>query len=210
MNSFQHATTGHRAAFVVMAVLLLQACTMGGQMLKEADSSSIIADNEIIVVGTIELIPALGKEEQELSPSGVIDLAGYGGMNRNRAMIQFNNQPEASDYKFLINPKLDEMFFFKIPADLKYVVDGRVIVELGRRGAVSEILLPTGLKIDARPGDKAVYIGNLKFTRDDFNSITGVKLTDEYKSAVRQFRTRFGGKYKLRKAIVKPMPPRSG
>lgn len=204
MNTIHLMTRRLGAVFLAATVLFLQACTMGGQMLKEADSSGI-AENEIIVVGTIELSPSLGKEEQKLSPSGVIDLAGYGEMNRNRAMLQFNTKPEPSDYKLLMNPELGKTFFFKIPRDAKYLVDGRIIVELGRRGPVSEILLPTGLKIDVRPGDKAVYIGNLKYKRDDFNSVTGVQLKDAYKSAERAFRKKFGGKYKLRKSLLKVM-----
>lgn len=193
------------AVLLAGAALVLQGCSVGGQLLKEADGTAPLAQNEVIVVGTIDLTPSLGKDEQQLSPSGVIDLGGYADMNRNRAMIQFNSTPEVSNYKFLVNPELGKRFFFKVPVDMKYVVDGRIVVELGRRGPVSEVLLPTGLKIETRPGDKAVYIGHLKYTRDDFNSITGVKLTDDYRSASREFKKKFGGKYKLRKALVKPL-----
>lgn len=200
MKLFRQTEKSWQAAFLATIALLMQGCA--GQMLKQADASSVVADNEIIVVGSIDLTPGLGKEEQDLAPPGTFDLFGYGDMHRDRAIIRLNDKPEASDYsRFVINPVLGELFFFKMPAHLKYIVDGNIIVELG----VSEILLPTGLKIDARPGEKAVYVGNLTYIRDDFNSIVDVRFTDDYDQARKEFRKRFGDKYTLTKALMKPL-----
>ncbi len=183
--------------------MLLQACSMGGQRLKEADSLANVNNNEIIVVGTIELTPKLAHEEQLLNPPGVLDLFGYAKMNRNRAMIQFNSQPEASNYKYLITPELGKTFFFTIPRDMNYMVEGSVVMELSTRGVSGKIQLPTWFKLDIKPDDRAVYIGKLKYERDDFNSIIGMELLDDYKNAAKQFKKKFGRKHILRKSLIK-------
>jgi len=195
-----------RVATVVWSLLLLQACTMGGQVLKEANSFKAVGKDEVVVVGTVEITPKLAKDEQSLDPSGVIFIGNIDDVYRNRAMIQFNNQAEESDYKTVITPELGKTFFFKIPRDMKYIVDGSVVMELSPHGASGKIVLPTWLKIDIKPGDKAVYIGKITYRRDDFNSVTAVKLTDDYSAANRAFKKRFGSKYKLRKSLVRPIP----
>jgi len=202
MATTTHLLKIYRAVICVAAVLLLQACTMGGEFLKETDVTNAAGKDEVIIVGTIELTPKLQKDEQELDPSGVIDVMGYGEMNRNRSMIQFNSEAKVDGYKLLMNPELGKVFFFNVPNNNKYMVEGKVVIELGRRGIASEIQLPVWFKIDIKPGDKAVYIGKIKYTRDDFNSITDVELIDDYKNASKQFVKKFGKKYKLRKSLV--------
>lgn len=192
----------HVMALMVL-LSLLQSCTMGGEFLKEANSISEVGKNEIIVVGNIELLPKLQEGEQELDPDGVIDLFGYGDMNRNRAMVQFNAKPEVNGYKQVINPEMGKHFFFKVPIDNKYMVEGSVLTEFSRHGNTGKIYLPMSFKIDIKPTDKAVYIGKIKYTRDDFNSITQVQLVDEYKKANKEFKKKFGNKLKLRKVLVK-------
>jgi len=175
---------------------------MGGQLLKEADSLKTVTKDEVILVGTIELSPRLNKDEQHLDPSGVVDLFGYGDMNKNRAMIQFNETPEVSDYKIMMNPELGKTFFFKVPRNMKYMVEGSILMEFSRYGNTGKIWLPIWFKVNIKPGDKAVYIGKLKYKRDDFNSVTNIELIDDYKNASKQFRKKFGTKYKLRKSLV--------
>lgn len=157
----------------------------------------------MVLVGTIDISPALAKDEQSLKPSGVIFLGDVDAVYRNRAIIQLNNQAQESDYKTVITPELGKTFFFKIPRDMKYMVDGGVVMELSPHGVTGKIVLPTWFKIDIRPGDKAVYIGKLKYKRNDFNSVTGVRLVDDCATANKAFKKRFGRHYKLRKSLVK-------
>jgi len=191
-----------RFAALLISATLLQACSMGGQVLKEAKPSSSLKKDEVVIVGTIEITPRLTKDEQSLTPSGVIFIGNVDDVYRNRAMIQFNNQAKESDYKTVITPELGKTFFFKLPRDMKYMVDGSVVMELSRRGVTGKIVLPTRFKVDIRSGDRAVYIGKIKYHRDDFNSITSMKLVDNYAAANRAFKKRFGSKYKLRKALL--------
>ena len=187
---------------LMVLLSLLQSCTMGGEFLKEANSPGEVGKNEIIVVGSIELIPKLQEGEQALDPDGVIDVFGYGDKNRNRAMVQFNKKPEATGYKQVINPELGKTFFFKIPIDNIYMVEGSVLIEFSPRGNTGKVHLPMSFKIDIKSTDKAVYIGKIIYTRDDFNSVTKVELVDEYKKSNKEFKKKFGDKFKLRRVLV--------
>lgn len=203
MKFIRHASTAYHSGTLILVALFLQSCNMGGVLLKEADSVNNVAKNEVIVVGSIELIPKLQDDEQSLDPSGVIDLFGHGDMNKNKCMIQFNAQPKKDSYKTLMNPVLGKTFFFKLPKDKKYMVEASVLTEFTRHGNTGTITLPMSFKIDIKPTDKAVYIGKIKYTRDDFNSVTGIELKDDYKKANKQFKKKFGSKYKLRKSLIK-------
>ncbi|MCW8901783.1 MAG: hypothetical protein OQK75_10005 [Gammaproteobacteria bacterium] len=187
--------------FFVLA-FLLQGCSVGGKFLTEVSSFSAVKNDEVVIVGTIELKPKLDKDEQELDPKGVWDVMGYGAKNKNRGMITFNSKPESSGYKYVINPELGKVFFFKVPRDLNYIVDGEILTVFSRFGS-EKILLPTGFKINIKTSDKAVYIGKITYIRDDFNSVTRVEFKDDYNKALKEFRKKFGEKYKLRKSLVK-------
>ena len=186
----------------LLLVFLVQGCAVGGKFLPETGSFATVKKDEVVVVGRITLTPKLEKDEQELDAKGVWDVMGYGSKNKNRSMITFNSKPSPNDYKFVINPKLGNVFFFRVPKNLNYIVDGEVLIRFSRFGT-EKVILPTGFKVNVRSSDKAVYIGDLVYTRDDFNSITKVQLKDNYSKARRLFRKKFGKKYKLRKSLVK-------
>ena len=186
--------------FLILAILV-QGCSVGGKFLPEVGSLNTVKKDEVVVVGTITLSPKLEKDEQELDQKGVWDVMGYGEKNKNRSMITFNSKPVSSGYKYVINPELGKVFFFKVPRDLKYIVDGEILTTFSRYGS-EKIILPTGFKINIKSSDKAVYIGDIRYKRDDFNSITRIELKDNYRKARRVFRKKFGKKYKLRKSLV--------
>lgn len=178
----------------------------GVSILKEADSFNEINSDEVLIVGTIELTPKLGKDEQILSMPGVFDLFNAMDTFRNRCLLQVSNIPEAGGFKTMINPKLSKTFFFKIPRNSPYIVAGNITVDYPSPGTFDRgILLPTHFKLDIRSSDSAIYIGHLKYTRDDFNSVTKVRLVDNYKTALGQFRKKYGSSHKLRKSLVQPI-----
>lgn len=195
-------TTLFKSFALLLAILGLQACTVGGKVLKEADSAQTVAGKDIILVGTVELKPALREGEQVMdSPKGVWDLFGVIASQKDRAMLQVNNKPDDGGYKYVINPELGKRFFFTVPRDKFYIVDGTIFMEMRRTGTET-MRLPTGFKFDIKPGDKAVYIGKITFIRDDFNSITEVRLSDNYTSAAKEFRKKFGSGYTLSKSLI--------
>ena len=47
-------------------------------------------------------------------------------------------------------------------------------------GAFGQVFLPGKLKFKLRDGDRAVYIGTMRYHRDVYNGITKVELINEY------------------------------
>jgi hypothetical protein len=77
-----------------------------------------------------------------------------------------------------------------------------VFLEVG--SGMSRARFPGGLKVALKPGDRAVYIGTLRYHRDEFFEITKVSIVDEYGAAQAEFRKKFGG-VPLRKALMTPV-----
>ena len=190
-------------ALFFFSVSVLQGCSLPG-MLKETESTATLEQDEIIVVGKIELVPGLVEHEQVLEAPGVIDLFGAAEASKNKSHIQFNTEAVAKDVGDYISPELGKMFAFNVPANMPYLVEGFIITQIGSYGNSGKIHLPVAFKLDIKPSDKAVYIGHIKYTRDDFNSITDVELIDDYTDTEKLFRKSFGDRYKLRKSLIKP------
>lgn len=202
MKTYKYLNLFLSPSLLILTSLILQGCGIGGQLLKEADSFHGMAKDEVIIVGSIGLSPKLSTDEQDLNSSGTIDILGYGKMHENRCMIQFNSRPVADDYKSLINPELNKTFFFRVPRDMNYMVDSYILTDFSQYGT-AKMILPMWFKIDTKATDKAVYIGDITYIRDDFNAITDIKLKDDYKNVERKFRKIFGKKYKLKKSLIK-------
>ena len=80
---------------------------------------------------------------------------------------------------------------------------GTVIIMNNNRA--DYLRLPGVLTYKIHPDDKAVYIGTLRYHRDDYNTITKVEYVDEFDQALAVFQKSAGNSKKaLRK--VKPEP----
>jgi hypothetical protein len=58
------------------------------------------------------------------------------------------------------------------------------------------------LRATLRPGDKAVYIGTIRYHRDEFFTISRIQIVDDYGHANAEFKKKFGSKHSLRKALL--------
>jgi hypothetical protein len=188
---------------------LLAGC---GTIHPEATSLADVAPGTVIVVGQIELIPPLQPDEQQLK-LGTFDPLDIAGKLRHRAVLHLADAPRAAEETWeVINPKLGETFFFRVPRDKRFVVMGtittkRVTTKVTKRQVsedVAEILLPR-VEFDLRPSDKAVYVGTLRLQRDEFNEVTRAEILDQYSRASGEFTRKFGVGTPLRKALLKPL-----
>lgn len=123
------------------------------------------------------------------------------------------SEPKAEEETWeVINPKLGETFFFRVPQAKRFVVMGtittkRVTTKVTKRQVVedvAEILLPR-VELDLRPTDKALYVGTLRLHRDEFNEVTKAEILDHYSRTSIEFTKKFGTGTTLRKAILKPL-----
>ena len=203
-------------SLLAAAFLVLAGC--GPMPEKPVTSLSEIGADSVVVVGRLELDPPLRPKEQQIKP-GTFDPFGAGDMMRDHGFVWFSRSADtpAEKGEVVLNPKLGELYFLRVPKSTPYMLGGYILVQytlrsVGPRNFTvddARIEIPGGLRYDIRPGDKAIYVGTLRLHRDEFNEVTKAVFVDEYGPAAAEFKKRFGPGAELRKAIPRPPTART-
>jgi hypothetical protein len=203
-------------ALLTAVFLVLAGC--GPMPEKPVTSLSEIGADSVLVVGRLELRPPLRPDEQEIKV-GTIDPLGVGDAMRDRGFLWFGRSPDTLAEKgdFVMNPKLGELYFLRVPKNAPHMLGGYILTQYltrmtsPRSVAVDDarIEIPGGVRYDIRHGDRAIYVGTLRLTRDEFNEVTKAVFVDEYPAAAAAFKQRFGQGTELRKAIPRPQASRT-
>jgi len=177
----------------ILVLTLLAACM--GPARPPVHSMNDVAGDEVLIVGRVELVPKLEKGEQKVS-----------GRLRNKVMLltgvklkRFDSEPGPGDHRMRIEAIFDKTFFVASLKNPFYILVGELWMNGGDR-----VYFPGGLKVNVRPTDKAVYIGTLRYHRDEFFHFTKFDVIDDYERAQAEFRTEFGGG-RLTKALAVPV-----
>ncbi len=174
------------------------------------DSLAQVAPGEAVLVGRIELAPPLAGGEQQLKGLGT------SGM-KNRAVFitddHWRDLPgdlSMSDYRGYVGGEFGQTFYVAVPTKPLYVLRGIMYIFLtGTRQ--EQAWLPGGLKVDVKPGDKAVYMGTIRYHRNEFMDITKVEIKDNFGAESAAFKKKFGDSTVLRKRLaVVIAPPAKG
>ena len=170
---------------------------------------SEIGADSVLVVGKIELVPALRPDEQHINPPN--DVFNMRRHYLGRAILFMSDEPAYRERTAnALNPAVGETFFVKVPRSQPFLVRGSVTMEMrmnSGRLEQTDLLLPAPLKIDIRSGDRAIYIGTLRLHRDEFHEVTRAELRDDYASAIVEFRDKFGAAGAPRKALLAALNP---
>jgi hypothetical protein len=194
-------------AFIVATTLCLCSYAALGKTLKTIQS---LDEDEIVLVGRIELVPPLEEFEQNLKTIG-------SKRYKNAAMFVIGERPVdvqnpgLRDGKYADGVKFGEDFYLRRKKSDTLIYSGSIVltqsalVGHGRRASVDvgRLILPGGLKYEVQPSDRAIYIGTLRYHRDDYNAITKVDLLDEFDKARKAFIAQHGTSVTLRR--VKPV-----
>jgi len=184
-----------------------------GTIHPQAQQLSDIDADSVMLVGRIELVPALRPEEQDLKMTSFGDWDPLGGKQVmvNRAILYLTDRPDAprEPTRSVSNPPLEQLFFMQIPRRQRYVAHAVVFLKHRLRVTSSrtadvdttELWLPLRQEFDIRPGDRALYVGTWRVQRDEFNEVIGVRVLDHYATALVEMRKRFGGDAGLRAAL---------
>lgn len=199
------------------ACLVLAGC--GPQPEQPVTRLADVGADSVVVVGRLELKPPLRPNEQQLKV-GTFDPLDAADAMRDRGFLWFGHSGDTPAEKgdFVMNPRLGEFYFFRVPKNTPYMLGGFIRTQYvmkmisPRSVAVDEarIEIPGGVRYDIRPGDRAIYVGTLVLHRDEFNEVTKAVIVDDYAPAAAAFKQRFGQGTELRKAIPKTQaPPRT-
>ena len=218
--------TVHKILVGLIAITALSGLSGCVSEMAAVNSAGELGPDDIAIVGKIEIVPPLDKFDQ----SGLKTLGS--GKFKGKVQIVFdtkkpdpeNPKPEYSDN--IAQVPLGDVFVLrhrKAPAT--YYLGGYILTESqasysgyqGRNASISvgTILVPGGLKFHTANKTKALYIGTIRYYRDDYNTITKIRVINQYKSANREFRQRTGAKINLQQVKttrfkMKPLNPMGG
>jgi hypothetical protein len=181
---------------------LLGACV--GAAREPVDSLSGLGDGETVVVGRIELVPPLRKNEQKLKGLGTGRFENKIFLITDEHYRVLTEEPGMDDYAGRIEATLGKNFFVGSDSKPFYILGGMLYLDLGGP-EMNRAYFPGGLRVALRPGDRAVYIGTVRYHRNEFFEITKAVIVDDYERANAEFKKKYGAKYSLRKALLTPV-----
>jgi len=193
-----------RARLAANLLLLgaLSACV--GAAREPVDSLSGLNGNETVVVGRIELVPPLRKNEQKLKGLGTGNFENKIILIADEQYRTLTDEPGMADYAGRIEAILGKNFFVRSDRKPFFILGGMLYLDLGGR-EMNRAYFPGGLKVSIKPGDKAVYVGTVQYHRNEFFEITKAAIVDDYDRANTEFKKKYGTKTPLRKALLTPV-----
>lgn len=178
--------------------IMLYGCSMAGGKFSPSTIHSL-ANDEILIVGKIMLNPPLRENEQKLSWSArdafkdkafVITGDKYRGFD----------EVDGFSMRHLAQVDIGKTFFYREDLSDRLIYSGAYIqTELysdqSRRDG--KIYLPGGLQFALNKGHRAIYIGTIKYHRDEYSAITKTEIIDEFNEANKDFKEKYGSSIKL-------------
>jgi hypothetical protein len=188
-----------RLAAALSLLGALGACV--GPARESVSSLSGLNGSETVVVGRIELVPPLRKNEQKFKGIIVGDWEIKIVLITDDQYRQLTDEPGMGDFAGRIETKFGRTFFVRSDSKPFYILGGMMYLDLGG-SEINKAYFPGGLKVALKPGDKAVYVGTVRYHRNEFFEITKASIIDDYDATSAEFKKKFGAKYPLRKALV--------
>lgn len=187
------------AAANLLLIGALSACA--GPAREPVESLSELQGGDTIVVGRVELVPPLHKDEQKikgLNSSAFENKVFVITDEQNRVLTK---EPEVADYAGRIEAELGKNFFVRSNSKPFFIIGGMMYLDLGG-SEMNRAYFPGGLKVSIKPGDKAVYIGTVQYHRNEFFEVTKVAIVDDYERANAEFKKKFGTRISLHKSLL--------
>lgn len=166
------------------------------------ENLSEVGPEEVMVVGRIELIPRLEQADQQLDNIGSEHLRNTLYVVTDETWREKKGLVSSGDECF--TTKFGENFYIKGGNKPFYLLEG-VFYTRAVANLLEYATLPGGLKVELQPKDKAVYVGTIRYTRNEYFDITKAEIIDDYDRTNAAFRKKFGAKYNLRKALAVPI-----
>ncbi len=204
-------TSRLRPFSLAMILLAVAGCT--GAMLPYADSAGSVESDETVIVGKIVISPPLDESEQTLTTVRsqgccITQINPSAGRYKNKIILMTDaksrtiDDPSPSDYDGRIEAPIGSTFYVRAKRGKPlYVNRSEILMDVYGTGP-EKAVLPSGYKIDIRPGDRAVYIGTIKYYRNEFFTVHKIEILDDFEKENAAFRKKFGKKLALRKALV--------
>ena len=182
-----------------LLAVLLAACAPAARA--PLTSLNALGSDEVVVVGKVELVPALRKGEQKIRGMVVGNVENTMLLMMDEKLRPLPEDPRIADYAGRIEAPIGSTFFVRSKAAPSYVLGGVLFLDIGG-SSLQKAYFPGGFQVAARPGDRAVYVGTLRYHRDEFFEVTRITVVDDYREASAEFEAKFGKGQTLRKALL--------
>jgi len=183
----------------IVVVYLLCSCISSREFKGDIDR---LKDDEVILVGCVELIPALEEVEQEFHAIG-------GEHYRNRLFFALGDKvltykdvtwTNADDFVIAV---LGETLYLKQKYSGKlYISTPYIPLSLSGDMGSQRVYLPGPILIEVIDTCKIAYIGRICFYRNIYNEITKIEVRDEFDDSLEDVREIFGEKVDMCRAKV--------
>jgi len=167
-----------KKAFLLLACLVLQACALPRALPPATDLKA--ADGEVIVVGKVELVPPLDPRFEQKSHWNAIGEKRY--LKHVLVATAGEYRPvetarlDASEFQSAIEARPGVPFMVRAPRRRTFLNGAVLHLDLV---AQERLWFPGGYYFDVPKDAAAVYIGTLRYHRNDFNRITRVEVLDQ-------------------------------
>jgi hypothetical protein len=191
-----------RSCHLVTTLLLIGALSgCAGPAREPLDSLSELQDGETLVVGRVELVPALRKEEQRIKGlnSGAFENKLFLIIDETFRVL--TGRPQVADFNGRIEAVLGKDFFVRSKTKPFFILGGMLYLDVGG-SEMNRAYFPGGMNAAIKPTDKAVYIGTLQYHRNEFFEVSKVVIVDDYDRVNAEFKKKFGVRLSLRKALL--------
>jgi hypothetical protein len=191
-----------KKALLILFCLALQACALPQPLPPATDLKP--GASEVVVIGKIELVPPINPEFEQRRYWNVLGeermlthlLMATGGENRPIKTSEF----DGSDFQNSLEVEWGVPFMVKAPRRQTFLNGGVIYLDVRYQ---ERLWFPGGYYFDV-PGDaRAVYIGTLRYHRNDFNSITKVEVIDERQDIAAVLKTTGGSPLQVRPSLLK-------
>lgn len=186
---------------LLICCLALQACMP--QFLPPATDLRASAA-EVIVIGKVELVPPINsKFEQErhwnvFGEDRMLNHLVIATGAENKPLT--SSKLDSSDFNSSIEAKWGVPFMVKAPRQRTFLNGGVSFLNVVRQ---EKLRFPGGYYFDVPSGAEAIYIGTLRYHRNDFNTITKVEVIDERQDIAAALMNTGGSALQVRPSLLK-------
>lgn len=185
----------YRSLPAVVCFLFLAGCHSTADRTERNRTAS---ENELFVVGKVELVPPLRADEQDLRTGGsgrlknrvyvffsdrFVDIQNLGlGAGKHAALVDLNKPFTVKRRGGAATHYSGGMVWMQSTATYSGYMNSRSSIQTGH------LYLQSNYTYDIAPTDKAVYVGTWRYHRNEFNQIKKVEYIDEYAQGLREYR----------------------
>jgi len=197
---------------LLAALLLFAGCATELKDLRtHPQDISKLKPGQTVLVGQVVLDPPIGKNEQEVNNS-IFTSTDY-----KKPLLVFDDQhvdyskendatAHAGNTEY-VSHDFGKTFYAPTTNHPAYVNGLYIYLKMNTDKVAYDLrVLQTDLVVDARPGDKAVYIGTIRYVRNDLWDLKKIEVVDDYAREKRRFKKIFGGGVKLVKRLAHRVP----